>query len=75
MRDAMKQVYFTNNAPCPLQDKQPGATFLLTVLDDGETPTDIFWRKRIAEGVVFLTPQSPSEGVASDEAKTSKKGK
>lgn len=69
----MKQAFFVNNATCPLQDKQPGAKFLLTVMDDGETPTEIYWRKRISEGVV--SKAQPSEGVASDEAKSAKKGK
>lgn len=70
----MKQAQFTNVASVALLGRPAGSTFFLEVIDDGETPAEVYWRKRIAEGVAQLATPNASP-VASDEAKTAKKGK
>lgn len=72
----MKQAQFLNTAACPIGGKAAGEAFFVAVLEDGATPVDAFWRKRLQDGTIIPAPTAPSEPVASsDEAKTAKKGK
>lgn len=74
----MKQAQFKNVAQCAIGGRASGDTFFLPVMDDGTTPSEHFWRKRIIdESVIFVTPipaAPEASAVASDEAKL-KKGK
>lgn len=64
---------FVNIAPVSIGGKQPTEAFVLPVLDDGQTPAALYWRKRLAEGAIALKSQTPP-GDAS-EVKPAKKGK
>lgn len=52
---------FQNVAKCVIGGKQPGERFLIAVLDDGKTPAEIYWRKRLAEGAVIYSPPDAAE--------------
>ncbi len=65
---------FKNVAACVIGGKQPGELFLLPVAEDGVTPADMYWRKRIAEGAVALdAPSDPAPAKAVRVAKASSK--
>lgn len=61
----MKQP-FKNLAACTIGGKQPGERFVLPVEPDGKTPSDTYWRKRVADGSVALDP--PETATASAKA-------
>ena len=78
----MARAFFSNISKARLFGKQPGEKFQLAVADDG-SPTEVHWRKRLAEGAIepvvkSASPASPSP--ASDpeaspaKKSTSKKG-
>lgn len=71
----MKQAQFTNVSSVAIGGKIPGETFFLPCLDDGETPAELFWRKRIADGSV--TPATQASPASQDDPKAAavKKGK
>lgn len=54
----MAKKLFTNTASCTIGGKKPGETFALEVFDDGKTPAELFWRKRLNEGVLILASAS-----------------
>ena len=59
---------FINTCAVPIGGKQPGERFLLSVEDDGTTPAELYWRKRVAEGAVKIDP--PNQEQPADKAKT-----
>lgn len=59
----MSQAQFKNVALCPIGDRAPGEEFFLdTFPDDPTVPTELFWRKRVADQSVKLVPPAPAEG-------------
>ena len=64
------KVNFKNITTVELGGKLPGEVFPLDVMDDGKTPSDLYWRKRIADGSV----EPDVEPAAAPPAKASKKG-
>ena len=82
---ATARAFYRNISPVSLQGKKPTQVFQIAVGDDGK-PLDVYWRKRLTEGVIAphvksdaLVPSSASPGPASDteaspKKSTSKKG-
>lgn len=50
----MPKKVFRNNAACPIGGKAPAEKFRLEVEDDGLTPAESYWRKRVADGSVSI---------------------
>ena len=78
----MARAFFRNTTTVRLFGKQPGERFQLAIGDDG-APTEVHWRKRLAEGAIepVVKAASPaSSSPASDpeaspaKKSTSKKG-
>ncbi len=75
---------FTNTTPVMIGGKQPSEDFVLAVHEDGKTPAELYWRKRVADGAIVLKedsapPPAPKEKAAtpsvSGQAKSNRKGK
>lgn len=66
---------FVNAASCPIGGKDPGERFLLPVEEDGITPVDMYWRKRVADGAVRFDPPSEADKIAAAAVKPRKADK
>lgn len=52
----MAKAAFKNVSDATIGGKNPSERFLLPVGDDGVTPADLFWRRRVADGSVKHDP-------------------
>lgn len=59
---------FKNIAKVALAGKQAGEKFFLAVQDDGETPIDLYWRKRINEGAVLVLDKPETKAAKRSES-------
>lgn len=65
---------FRNVAACTIGGKQAGELFLLPVSEDGATPADTYWRRRVAEGAIALDlpSDSPSDSAPAKAVRVAK---
>lgn len=57
----MPKKVFRNNAGCPIGGKAPAEKFHLDVDDDGVTPAESYWRKRVADGSISIESDMSTE--------------
>jgi hypothetical protein len=56
---------FVNTCSVDIGQKRPGEVFKLHVHDDG-SPVDLYWRKRLSDGSIQRTLETPAKAVPVD---------